>query len=106
MSGSSCAPIQNCLKALLKPFASHESVVGDNSLEKILIFTLFQNMFLFSEYVCKVIVIFMKTEVTVRKHIGGSDTRSRSKKIDGYVFVYTNANHTAWLFYHISFHLL
>lgn len=59
-----------------------------------------------SEHECKIIVIFMKMEVTVRRQMGGSDTQSRSKKIDGYIFVYTNANHIAWLFYHISFHLL
>lgn len=48
-----------------------------------------------SEYECKIIVIFMKMEVTVRRQMGGSDTQSRSKKIDGYIFVYTNANHIA-----------
>lgn len=48
----------------------------------------------------------MKTEVAARRQMGGSDTQSRSKKIDGYIFVYTNANHIAWLFYHISFYLL
>lgn len=37
----------------------------------------------------------MKTEVTARRQMGGSDTQSRSKKIDGYIFVYTNANHIA-----------
>jgi len=52
-------------------------------------------MFLSSEYECKVIVIFMKTEVTVRRQMCGSDTQSRSNKIDGYIFVYTNANHIA-----------
>lgn len=48
-----------------------------------------------SEHECKIIVIFMKMEVTVRRQMGGSDTQSRSKKIDGYIFVYTNANHIA-----------
>lgn len=48
----------------------------------------------------------MKTEVTARRQMGGSDTQSRSKKIDGYIFVYTNANHIALLFYRISFYLL
>lgn len=52
-------------------------------------------MFLSSEYGRKIIVIFMKTEVTARRQMGGSDTQSRSKKIDGYIFVYTNANHIA-----------
>lgn len=39
MSGSSRAPIQICLKAQLKPFANNEFVIGDNTLEKTLIFT-------------------------------------------------------------------
>lgn len=44
MSGSSRAPIRNCLKALLKPFASNDFVVGDKSLEKMLIFRPLQNI--------------------------------------------------------------
>lgn len=52
-------------------------------------------MYLSSGYGCKIIVTFMKTEVSVRRQMGGSDTWSRSKKIDGYIFVYTNANHIA-----------